>query len=179
VCIKQPGVLKWHRKIGTLGLVISIHKEVVRRECSNYWATSLISISGKVYVNQSVKIKNNFILNQHLAKLSTWMSPLEGVESNCLHFANDLLLLASFEQVLQNALVWFSAGCDHVGMTCSTNYSYVIKFPQKRKQVRVASERQCTTARQEFEALCDSNHERWRRNKEIYSRFGKAVALYS
>jgi len=47
VRVKCHGVSEVHRKIGKL--IIPIHSEGERNECTNYWGISLLSLPGKVY----------------------------------------------------------------------------------------------------------------------------------
>jgi len=53
---------------------------------------------------------------------------------NQLHFADDLVLLASSQQCLQHALDRFSAACDRAGMKINTKYTEVLCLSTKPRQ---------------------------------------------
>jgi len=67
--------------------------------------------------------------NMNWIESHSWIGKVVAV-SNCnirrLLFANDLVLLASFEQGLQHALHWFSAACDQAGMKISIKKTEVL-----------------------------------------------------
>jgi len=53
---------------------------------------------------------------------------------NRLYFADDLVLLASFQQCLQHALDRFSAACDRTGMKINTKNSEALCLSTNPRQ---------------------------------------------